>query len=299
MRYIECVMKRYALLDTIRGITIISMLAFHLCWDLMYFGMGVGAGFLYGRGAYIWQQSICWTFIMLSGFCFSMGRHHLKRGLLALGGGIIITVVTLIVIPDERDIFGVLWLIGISTLIMIPIDRFIHRKKDTSQSEADQKNFTGQSKSASCGKCIIMTLVSFFVFLFAKHINSGYLGFSWINTEGVTFYLPQKLYRGYFMTLAGFTDPNFYSSDYFSIIPWFFLFATGYFLSKVVIPALQAAGQSAGNETDTISRVFSFNIRPLSFIGRHSLIIYMLHQVVLYGAVYLIYALTHGGIIPS
>ena len=57
---------RYAGLDTLRGVTLVSMMAYHACWDLVYiFGMDWD---WYGSfGAYLWQQSICWTFILLSG----------------------------------------------------------------------------------------------------------------------------------------------------------------------------------------------------------------------------------------
>ena len=68
---------RYAGLDTLRGVTLVSMMAYHACWDLVYiFGMDWD---WYGSfGAYLWQQSICWTFILLSGYCVQLGRHRLR-----------------------------------------------------------------------------------------------------------------------------------------------------------------------------------------------------------------------------
>lgn len=242
-------MKRNRLIDTIRGITVLSMIAFHLCWDLMYFDLGVSSDFLFGSGAYIWQQSICWTFIFISGYCFSFGRHHLKRGLMALGGGVLISIVTALVIPDERDIFGVLWMIGVSTLLMIPIDALCQRYKNKSY--------------------YIIGVLSAVLFFLTKNINTGYLGFEGINLIK----LPDELYYGYFMTFLGFLAPDFYSSDYFSLMPWFFLFAIGYFAQKIL------------NDTKISERVSSYGIKPFEFIGRNALLIYMLHQVVLYGLV--------------
>lgn len=243
--------NRLNLLDTIRGITILSMIGFHTCWDLMFFGLGVTPEFLYGTGAYIWQQSICWTFIFLSGFCFSFGKHHLKRGLMALGGGIIITAVTCLLLYDERDIFGVLWAIGLSTLIMILLDKIL-------------------PKSRICG--VIGLIISAGLFFVSRGVNYGYLGFEKI----VICTLPKGLYSGYPMTLLGFTDPTFYSTDYFSVIPWFFLFSAGYFLKKSL------------NEKVFEKSVFRLNIPPLSFLGRHSLLIYMIHQPIVYGIILLI-----------
>ncbi len=257
-------MKRYDLLDTIRGITLISMILFHTCWDLCYFRMGITEEFLYGTGAYIWQQSICWTFILLSGFCFSLGRHPVKRGLLALGGGILITVVTMIVIPEERDLFGVLYLLGTATLLMTLLGPFFRKIVTTKRS------------------ALIALFLSIVLFFLTRNVNLGTFGF-----EGISFgSVPRELYRGYLMTFLGFPDPGFYSSDYFSLIPWFFLFTTGFFLHRIVV--LSAKGDT--NETIPY-RLFTKGIGPFSFLGRHSLMVYMLHQAVIYGAVYLIYIL--------
>ena len=78
---------RLAGLDTIRGITLLSMMLYHTCWDLVFlFGKKI-PGYS-GLGGYVWQQSICWTFILLAGFCWSLGSHHLKRGLIVSGSGI-------------------------------------------------------------------------------------------------------------------------------------------------------------------------------------------------------------------
>lgn len=243
---------RLQLLDTIRGITIISMIIYHACWDLVYFGLWITEEQLYSRSGYIWQQSICYTFILLSGFCFSFGKKHIKRGLLALGGGILITIITLIVLPDERDVFGVLWLIGSSILVMTLLDKI-------------QIN--------SVKAYLIGFIISLLCFILLRNVNQGFIGFEGINL----FELPSKLYSGYAMTFLGFKDPEFFSSDYFSFLPWFFLFTTGYYLNKLLINKLKDKA------------FMQISIKPLSFIGRHSLFIYMIHQVVIYGLLSVIY----------
>lgn len=234
--------NRLRLIDTYRGLTIISMILFHACWDIVYFDLGLTSKFLYGTKAYIWQQSICYSFILLSGFCFSYGKHHLKRGLMSLGGGIIISIVTSIVIPEERDLFGVLWLLGSCMLLMIPLDKVFIKNKIS---------------------YLIGLIISLALFIITRNVNHGYLGFEGYNICR----LPNTIYNGYIMTYLGFMDSKFYSSDYFSIIPWIFLFLTGYFIQKLI---------------KDNNRLFKLGIKPLEIIGRHSFIIYMLHQVVLY-----------------
>ena len=59
--------RRHHDIDTVRGAALVSMIAYHACWDLVYL---CGADWpWYGSfWAYVWQQSICWTFILLSGY---------------------------------------------------------------------------------------------------------------------------------------------------------------------------------------------------------------------------------------
>lgn len=234
---------RYHLLDTIRGITLISMILYHGVWDLVYM-YGVKWNWYRGTGAYIWQQSICWTFILLSGFCRPLGKKPLKRGLMVFGGGLLVTIVTLLFMPQNRVVFGVLTLTGSAMLLTVPLEKVL--KKIPSQLG------------------FFISLLCFFIF---RNVNSGTLGF-----EGIVLtQLPKALYRGLFMTYLGFPEQGFYSTDYFSLLPWVFLFVAGFFLYYIC------------QEKKWLQKeVFSLNCKPFSFLGRHSLIIYLLHQPVLY-----------------
>lgn len=70
---------RSGTLDSLRGLTLFSMIAYHLCWDLVYL-RGLPWAWYNGFWAYIWQQSICCTFILLSGYCCQASRHPIRRG---------------------------------------------------------------------------------------------------------------------------------------------------------------------------------------------------------------------------
>ena len=238
--------RRYELLDSLRGLVLISMILYHGTWDLVYI-FGKNWSWYHGRGAYIWQQSICWTFILLSGFCWSMGKHPLKRGLMVFGGGLITTFVTLLFMPENRVVFGVLTLIGSCMLLMI----LLHK---------------------GCRKLSpAMGLVgSVVLFLFTRNVNDGYLGFEGCNIAK----LPEGLYRGFATAYLGFPHRGFFSTDYFSLIPWLFLFCAGYFLYHL----LQKEKYAFFWE-----KIFTRGFKPLSFLGKHSLIIYLLHQPVIYG----------------
>ena len=116
--------RRIAALDALRGLTLVSMIAYHACWDLVYL-FHADWDWYRGTGAYIWQQSICWTFILLSGFCFSLGRRPLRRGLMVFGCGWVVTLVTVLFMPEEQIWFGVLTLIGSCMLLMVPLEKLL------------------------------------------------------------------------------------------------------------------------------------------------------------------------------
>ena len=62
--------RRSGTLDSLRGLTLVSMMAYHACWDLVYL-YGMPWDWYRSFWAYAWQQSICCTFILLSGYCCS------------------------------------------------------------------------------------------------------------------------------------------------------------------------------------------------------------------------------------
>ena len=116
--------ERLALLDSLRGLTLVSMILYHACWDAVYM-LGADWAWYGSRAAYIWQQSICWTFILLSGFCIPFSSKLLKRGLTVFGAGALVMAVTCLFLPEDRVIFGVLTLIGSCMLLMIPLRKVL------------------------------------------------------------------------------------------------------------------------------------------------------------------------------
>ena len=107
---------RYALLDELRGLDLISMMLYHACWDLMFL-FGIWMDWYIGWPGRLWQQSICWVFILLSGFCVPLGHHTLKRGAQVFAAGALVTAVTLLFMPEDRVVFGVLTFLGSAMLL--------------------------------------------------------------------------------------------------------------------------------------------------------------------------------------
>ena len=179
-------------LDLIRGVTLLSMIAYHGTWNLVYL-FGVDLPWYSRLPGHIWQQSICWTFILLSGFCYSMGSRHLKRGLEIFGGGALVSAVTLIAMPENQILFGILTFTGSAMLLMIPLEKLL--------------------KKVPAGIGVAVSMVLFFFF-------ENWQAPAWLHRNLLTAYL-------------GFPTEAFVSMDYFPIFPWIFLFMAGYFLYRI------------------------------------------------------------------
>ncbi len=242
--------KRYAVLDSLRGLTLISMIAYHATWDMAYlFDIKGNWAWFESDWSYAWQQSICWSFILLSGFCWSFGRRKWKRGLLVLAAGAVISAVTLLVMPDDRILFGVLTFLGSAMLLLIPLDKVLRKCEPV---------WGG-----------VVSAVLFFV---TRNVNDRELGFEGIHLVD----LPEGLYHGWLATYVGFTERGFFSTDYFSLLPWMFLFLVGYFLYGIF------------RKKNWFGILEKGKCQLLEMLGKHSLLIYMLHQPLVYGVLWVV-----------
>lgn len=233
---------RYEIPDNLRGLNLISMIAYHGIWDLVYL-LGHSIPWYEGTAGYLWQQSICCTFILLSGFCWSLGKRPLYRGIQVFAAGILITAVTMAFLPEERILFGVLTLLGSCMLLLIPLEKILKRI---------------EPKAGAAASLLLFLL-----------LNQACYG--WISLgKFQILQLPASLYRNLFTAYLGFPPPEFSSSDYFPLLPWIFLYAAGYFLYRWM------------KRKDLLFLLSTNRKSPLGFLGRHCLEIYLLHQPVLY-----------------
>lgn len=241
--------KRYVLLDFIRGTALINMIIYHLIWDVVHL-FGVKIGWYTGAAGYVWQQLICCTFIFLSGFCWDMGRKKLKRGIVTLAASFLITAITAAFMPENIILFGVLTLIGSAAIIMIPLEKALVRV----------------NPYAGLG-------ASWVLFVLTRYIARG--GISLGDFELLT--VPDSWYSGLFSAYLGFPPESFVSQDYFPVIPWMLLYVSGYFLFRIA------------RDRGWMHPLTCSISRPVEWCGRNSLIIYMLHQPIIYAVLKIIF----------
>lgn len=255
---------RMETLDLLRGFTLISMILYHGMWDFIYLSdtgsrMTALKDWYRGPGGFCWQQSICWTFILLSGFCVLFSKRIFRRGIQVSGAGLLVSAVTLLWMYDERVLWGVLSFLGAAMLLSGAIDRIPGK----------------QPKILPASAGLVLCCILFYI---TRWVNIGFLQL----LPGVQLALPECLYTegaaGALLTAAGFPMKGFFSTDYFSMIPWFFLFRAGYYLHYVL------------KEKGLFSHPgFHLRVPVLNTMGKHSLLIYLIHQPLLYLLVSLLF----------
>lgn len=247
--------KRIVPIDYLRGLAIIYMVFFHFVYDMAYL-----LETEWGRNAYAFHSRIVVfdtaSFILLAGVSSAFSRSNVKRGGRLLAIGILFTLVTAFVFPGQAIYFGILQLLG---SCMVLYGAFEERLRGL--------------------PAVVMLLVSAAVFVLTYHIQRGYVGI-----EGLfQLDLPPELLQNNLLYPYGVIKGGFASVDYVPLLPWFFLYFGGTYIGALLV-----------KYRDKLPGwCYADPLPPLSLMGRHSLLIYILHQPMILAVVYGLQFLMH------
>lgn len=232
----DTIKKRYNAIDFLRGFTIINMIIYHGLFDLENF-----YGFNFNHNFYYYQQYICISFILISGYSSHFSNNFKNKFLILAGLALLITLGSYIYSKEDAIYFGIIHFFALATLIHMLIKNYI--------------------KKISPRLGLIINAI---LFVSLKRIYYGSIFFGKIT--------PPKFLYDLNLFILGLPGDKFSSGDYFPLIPWIFLFYMGYFLFDFIKFQKKEA---------------SHNI--INIMGRHSLLIYFLHQILLIGIFSLIF----------
>lgn len=235
---------RYALLDELRGFLVLCMVIYHGLLSV-YSLLGIEIADTLFEFFTPAVPFFAGAFIVISGMMCGFSHSNLLRGAKCLALALLVSAVTIVVSSYVGDIaiyFGILHLLGISMLFCGAFDFALKR----------------------VNKWVGLVL-SVLLFIFTYGVPNDYPDF-----VGIRNILPAEWYLKPYLFPLGITAPEFSSADYFPIFPWMLLFLVGYFLYRF-------------HFVERFGGLFEpKRIKPLGFLGRHSLLIYILHQPIIY-----------------
>ncbi|MBR5742349.1 MAG: DUF1624 domain-containing protein [Clostridia bacterium] len=240
--------NRIPLIDTVRGIMIFYVVIYHFLYDLLDFRL-ISPVWLTSTPMVIVHFVNFSIFISFSGISCRLSRSNWKRGLRLLGAAYLVTLVTWVMDHGYYVRFGILHLLGFSALLFWALDSLWGLL---------EKRLPALPARAVRIADVLLPLLALGLFfltyftVFSRTFPVEYLG--WL----------------------GFRSPTYASSDYFPVIPFFFLYLFGAFVGKFIVAGRFPAW------------FYKAHVPFFDKVGKHTIWIYLLHQPVLYGLAWLI-----------
>ncbi|MGC9517294.1 MAG: heparan-alpha-glucosaminide N-acetyltransferase [Methanomicrobiales archaeon] len=244
----ENLKTRFWEIDLLRGLAIILMIIFHFIFDLNYFNI---YNFNLSSGFLWWfARIIASIFILLVGV--SLTLSYSRNRLLKINVKKHSYFIKYLKRGLKIFFYGLLitiitWIFLKEDLIIFGILHFI-------------------------GLAIILE----YPFIKYKYLNLT-MGMV-IILSGI--FLSFFRFEFYYLTWLGFIPYNLYTVDYFPLLPWLGIVSLGLFLGNMLYPNYQRIYHSPD-----LSKKIS--VKFLCFLGRNSLIIYLIHQPILIAVLYL------------
>lgn len=237
--------KRIHLMDEIRGFDVLLMVAFHWFYVLGYL-LEVPLGvtlFNFFRPA---EPFFAGLFIVICGISCHLSRSNLKRGLLLAGVAVGLSAVMYLFMPEQMIWFGILHFLALAILVFVPLRRLVERIPP----------------AAGIAVCLVLALLTWNLIGNTCRIGPG---------GALAAPLPDWMKAQVWLYPLGLGRGPGDAADYFPFFPWIFIFFIGCFIG---------VWAKAGSFPD-----FAYRRRVpfLSFVGRHALPIYLVHQPVFYG----------------
>ncbi len=245
--------QRWIGLDQARGATVVIMIFYHLCFDLIHFGYPYFTGdWRHMNHYWVWlslRASIVSSFVFISGISFSLAQHQASnkqkqfKQLIQLGlAAICISIASAINFPTSWIDFGIIHFFFVARLIA----PWLYR------------NITA-SLLRGISIIFMLSLASLI-----SHPFFDQIPWRWI----------------------GFTTHKPITEDYVPLLPWIAMFSAGILLGQRHSTRIMTAPACVEKKvTHILQRFNSF----LEQLGRHSLCIYLIHQPILWG----IFSLLH------
>lgn len=239
--------KRVVLLDEVRGFAVFCMIFYHafiLISELYQIKWAFDAFKLFEPV----QPYFAGLFILISGICCNYSKSNMARGIKLLIVAVALTFITTVILPEfgfkgAQIYFGILHLLSFSMIIYALICKAL------------------KHIPSSIGAILCLAIA--FVF---REFPAGKITI-WGD---MSYTLPAKVHEISWLFPIGIQPFNFFSADYFPLLPWLFVFLAGSFIG---------VGFKAGRIP---SSFYKHHSKFFETLGRYALYIYIGHIPVIY-----------------
>ena len=235
---------RIHMLDELRGFAVLFMVFYHTFFTIGYF-FGWSWGIDVIKILYPIGPYFAGAFVFISGISSNLSHSNIDRGARLFFIAYLVTLVTFFAVGSENTIrFGILHMLSVCMMLYGLISRIT--------------------------KVIPVWIglpVNIILFILTYTVSEGLISvpFLWQMK------LPLEWYQTDFLYPLGFIRNGFSSGDFFPLLPWMFLFFAGGYFGRLAV------------QKKLPKFTYKSHIKPLAFVGRHSLFIYILHQPLIFG----------------
>lgn len=119
--------QRWPALDAARGLALVAMFIFHVCWDLAYFRL-TPEGFTDSARFHGFGHAIAASFVFIAGLGLTLAARNgldlhsalMRIGLIAISA-LGVTAVTYLIFPDAFIWFGILHVLALGSALSLPL----------------------------------------------------------------------------------------------------------------------------------------------------------------------------------
>lgn len=190
--------EQYRVLNFLELLAFINLLVFYTVYNInVVYASNVEWQF--SEACALWQKYTIWSLVVLCGMTFTQTSNVLFKGLLLLGAGLVTTLVSGILVPEQTIYFGMFTFLGVAFLVVQSIHWWL------------------QKAPGSCG-----WLLCAIAYDLTRHLTDGVI----VWQGKVIGHVPEALYTTV-TTWLGFPVTGFSSMEYVPFLPYIFLFLCG------------------------------------------------------------------------
>lgn len=241
--------KRIHFIDEVRGFAILCMVVYHTFYDLVEI-FGVNIPLFHAPIINCLVVGFVFLFVFISGTASNFSKSNLIRGLKCFGLGMAMTLFTFLFMKSQLIVFGILHMLGVCMILYGLLEPILKKISP-----------------------YILIFAGILLYALTFNVVNGYLGFE----PFLSVKLPDSLYQVGYLFPLGFVPHNFFSADYFALFPWFFCFIAGSGFGRLV------------QENKVPKFFYQLHSKFLAFIGRNTIYVYILHQPIIYGVLWIIF----------